>query len=316
MKKSLVIFMHGGGRLGNQLINFGHFIGWIKENLKRVELVNVAFWDYASLFIGTESNPLCRYPNPVSLSVFWRVAQTLQQNRHIDIVRALRCTRVLRYIFRIQAIDRGYNSMDIGGDEFSEKIMSSRVTLLSGWGLRNWDLFEKHQQTIREFFCPAQRFQSTASSFVRSIRHKYDTLVGVLIREDAYRTWAKGKYFFKTSAYVGWMKDVVNMFDSQRVGFIIVSDENQDEREFQGLNYHMATGEKTGSGHYLENLIELSQCHLVMSPPSTFGAWASFMGAKPLLPLLEQNQRLTTNMILSEHIFDARKHPEFSVSVH
>ena len=308
--------MHGGGRLANQLTNFGHFIGWIEENRERVELVNVAFWDYASLFIGTESNPLCRYPNPVNLSVFWRAAQTLQRNKHIDVARALRHRRVLRYIFRIQAIDRGYNPMDIGGDEFSEKIMSSRVTLLSGWGLRNWDLFEKHQQVIREFLCPAQRFQSVASSFVRSIRHKYDTLVGVLIRQDDYRTWKDGKYFFETDVYVDWMKDVVDMFHSQRVGFIIASDEKQDEQEFQGLDYHMATGSINRGGHYLESLIELSQCDLVMSPPSTFSAWAAFMGAKPLLPLLEKNRRLTPNMILSEHIFDARKHPEFSASVH
>ena len=316
--RSLVVFTHGGGRLSNQLINFGHLIAWVEENADSVNLINMAFWKYAGLFRGAELNALCYYPNSVNSDVFWRfldlTGKALRRNYYNS---ADLFMFMLKCVFHAQEIELSYKDhINLGNVEFDEKIMNSRVTLLSGWGPRNWEFFRKHQQTIREFFYPRQDIQRTVSSFIQAIRSQYDILIGVLIRQDDYRHWANGKYFFETDVYVNWMENMLDMFPSQRVGFIIASDEKQDERKFRGINYHMATGAKTGEGHYLENLVELSRCDLVISPPSTFGAWAAFMGAKPLLPLLEQNQRLTTNMILSEHIFDARKHPGFSASLH
>lgn len=321
MKESLAIFRGGGGRFANQLINFGHLIAWAEENPDRFGLINLRFWEYSDLVCGTESNVLCRYPVPVDPAWSERaanaVAKALQKGTCGSGTKLV--GQVLKHLCRFPEIrldDSKCDHVDLGSIEFNDAVAGNRVTVLSGYGFRNWDLFGRHQPKIRDFLLPARRFHEAASSFVRSVRHRYDVLVGVYIRQDDYRIWRDGEYFFETGAYVDRMKDVVNMFPSQVVGFIVASDEVQDEGDFRAFDFHMATGNKAGPGHYLENMVELSLCDLVMSPPSTFGAWAAFLRNKPLLPICEPNVRLDGNMVLRGNILDACKHPRFSDAVH
>ncbi len=153
-------------------------------------------------------------------------------------------------------------------------------------GPRNWELFSEHQQTIRDFFVPVPPFTQRAQAFIDTLRDlSYDMLVGVLIRQTDYRNWNGGKYFFTTSQYTDWMKQILDLFPAKNIGFIVASDEQQKPSAFQGLNLHFTSGSVNCGGHYLESLLELSACDLIASPPSTFSAWASFMGNKPLLPL-------------------------------
>ena len=42
---STVIFTHGGGRFGNQLLQFGHLIA-LTEDQRHLSLVNCSFWPY------------------------------------------------------------------------------------------------------------------------------------------------------------------------------------------------------------------------------------------------------------------------------
>ena len=319
MNKQVAIFTHGGGRLGNQLLNFSHLIGWVEENQEKVELINMAFWKYAGLFQGTESNLLCMYPVMSDANSLVKagqsIARILQKNRYGNGTRTIR--RLLKYVFRIPSIERNDTQtpyIDIGDESFNSRVMGHRVILIGGWGLRNWRLFAKHQEKVREFLAPARLYEVTASSFIETLRHKYELLIGVWIRQDDYRIWENGKYFFETDVYISWMKNVLHLFRNRQVGFVVASSDQQLPDRFKGLDCHMATGEMTGRGHFFESLVELSLCDLVMSPPSTYGAWAAFMRNKPLLPLLDRNQDIDTRMILPD-IFQASQHPEFSRAV-
>ncbi len=50
MKKNLIIFTHGGGRLANQLTNFAHLFAFWSENKEEFDVINLAFGPYAELF--------------------------------------------------------------------------------------------------------------------------------------------------------------------------------------------------------------------------------------------------------------------------
>ncbi len=83
----------------------------------------------------------------------------------------------------------------------------------------------------------------------------------------------------------------------------------------QTANVNFATGIAVGKGHYLESMAELSQCDMIMTPPSTFGVWAAFLGDIPILPLCDPSQVVSKQNLLYNNIFDAVFHPEMSVLV-
>jgi len=322
MHEPTVIFLYGGGRLANQLLNFSHLIAWSAENQNKFNIFSVPFWPYASLFTGTSKNRFCRYPMRYSAH---SIADQLYSKAAVKVMnldpygsgeKILKVVaQVLKgcgqHLIRIEFP----NTVELGCEEFDSCVKARRFSFLGGWGFRNWSLVDKHQEVVRNFFQPEHNFQQTAQSFMQRVRGECDYVIGVLIRQSDYQLWLDGRYFFPTSVYVDWMKEINEWFPGQRIGFVITSDEIQDEQQFDGLKYWFATGAKQSRGHYLESVIELSKCDLIMSPPSTFSAWAAFMGNCPLLTLAEPGRSLDPTMLMHNHIIDARLHPHFSRSV-
>ena len=57
-----VIYTHGGGRLGNQVLRFAHWMAWALEHAGEVEVLNFAFWPYARDFETWRAHPGCVFP--------------------------------------------------------------------------------------------------------------------------------------------------------------------------------------------------------------------------------------------------------------
>jgi hypothetical protein len=89
------------------------------------------------------------------------------------------------------------------------------VTLLAGWPIRSWPLFEKHQNEIRRFFAVNRAYKDNADSFVARVREQKRLLIGVLMRQDDYRIWNDGKYFFSSEQYADWMMQLTRIFQGQ-----------------------------------------------------------------------------------------------------
>jgi hypothetical protein len=321
-----VIYVYGGGRLGNQLLNFAHLVAWSADSGNVITVYHVPFWPYASFFAGTSDNRLCRYPRP--------------SGRTPSIVKVL-AHGVAAFGARVLQLDplgSGHGitkpladmatklgtptimapypqQIDLVDVQLREAVYGHSVTLFAGWGFRNWELLVKHQATVRTFFRPMMRYTQIAERFIASLRQQCDILIGVLIRQTDYRQWREGKYFFPTEIYACWMKDIQSWYPAKRVGFVISSDEIQDLSLFSDLNIWLTTGTKPMNGHYFESIVELSMCDLIVSPPSTFSIWAAFAGERPLLPLVNIHQNPTPESVMHGHLFDARLHPQFSESV-
>ena len=59
-----IIYTHGGGRLGNQIIRYAHWMAWAQAQAEPVEVVNVAFWPHANFFSEWQQHPGCMFPGP------------------------------------------------------------------------------------------------------------------------------------------------------------------------------------------------------------------------------------------------------------
>lgn len=319
----LLLFTDGGGRLANQLLNFSHLIAWMLEHPSSGKLVNLAFIPYGSFFVGTSAHPFCHYPtsnhHPQNVTSPGRLMRRVVRRFLANDVNRIRSVKLLRYLltslFGVPSHELytrdPYNLSQLCSDD---EFWSQRVILLSGWGPREWSTLEKHAMEVRNFLRPIDAFLRPALEYTSQIRnqHEYEILIGVLIRQTDYRTWNDGRYFFEYSTYATWMKAIAQHFAPSRVGFVIASDEYQPNENSDSIETHFATGSINHGGHYMESLVQLSLCDFILTPPSTFSGWAAFMGDIPLIPLTSETPVIS---FLSNHLFDARHHPDFSVAV-
>ncbi|MCZ8117885.1 MAG: alpha-1,2-fucosyltransferase [Microcystis sp. LE18-22.4A] len=334
--KNLIIFTHGGGRFANQLFSYAHLIAFLAENDYKYDLINLAFWPYAHLLENTSKNLACTFPTKHKQ---WQALQKLKDILQFLPDKISNSSRIRNNIARflynyasfapdIQSIiaqdvsglkdipGKQKDKFDLNNSDDVDLLNLAKVTLLAGWKVRSWPLVEKHQETVRDCLALKESHTATATKFTQELRQKYDYLIGVLIRHYDYRFMLEGKYFFETQQYINWIQQAQDLLGtSSKVGFVIASDEPQDFELFKHLNVHFATGIAGGKGHYLESMAELSQCDMIMTPPSTFGVWAAFLGDLPILPLYALSQVISNQDLLYNNIFDAIAHPEMSVLV-
>lgn len=318
-----VIYTHGGGRLGNQVIRAAHWIAWVRSQAASVEVVNLAFWPFAPLFEVWGEHPGCAFPLRTGGADRWarrRAALPAGLQRVLENRR--RWPRAVQASGRLlpgwQAIDLDIardQALDLDDPAFLGRVTRRRVTTLAGWRVATWRQVAAQEAELRAYFRPAEPFRRVAETFISGLRGRYDRLIGVFIRQTDYREWHEGRFRFETGRYAGWMRELLALHPGQRVGFVVASECAQDAVEFTGLPVHFATGLPGQGGHWFESWIELSRCDVVVSPPSTFSATAAFLGARPLWPVLASDQTLAFDQVIADGMIGAARHPVFSLAV-
>jgi len=316
-----IIYTRGGGRFANQLMSFGHLIALAEEH-PDLQIIDYAFWPYADLCTGTEANPSCAYPPrpgptvgtrlmSVARRLIWRRRRAAMHNIVGLIMNKVRPRRLIDYS---GLPGDGSVVIQLGGEEFLDLVRRRKTALLAGWFLRDWTLLEKHQDVVRRFLAPAERFRRVAEPFIADVRKRHDVLVGLLIRQDDYLLWGNGRFFFTTAQYRTFISQLRNRF-GPRAAILIATDEVQPPGAYDDLGVTFCTGEKAGPGHYQESLAELSMCDVLVSVPSTFAAWAAFFGNRPILPISTAEDNLTEVPLLPRNLLDAWRHPAFRHSL-
>lgn len=318
-----IIYTHGAGRLGNQVIRFAHWIAWVRANRGSVEVLNFSFWPYAHYFAAWQESPGCVFPLRGGWPdrwARWRAALpgpllrfAEERSRSFRVVQGLGGK-----IPGSQAIALDVPAgeiLDLDEAAFLERVTARRVTTLSGWRIASWRLVAEQQDELRKLFRPAETFAEPARNFIRRVRAEHDLVIGVLIRQSDYRVWDDGRFFYSSARYAAWIREAVALHPGRRVAFVVASEEAQDPAVFAGLPVYFATGNPGAGGHWVQNWIELAECDVIMSPPSTFSATAAFLGDAPLWPLVALEQKLALDQVVPDGMIGAAHHPIFSRSV-
>jgi hypothetical protein len=318
-----IIYTHGGGRLGNQVIRAAHWIAWVRSQTASVEVVNLAFWPFASLFEVWGEHPGCVFPLRPGGADRWARRfdalpaglQSVFENRRRGPCAVQSAGRLLP---GWQAIDLNIaqgEALDLDSPAFLGRVTRRPVTTIAGWRIATWKQVAAQEIELRSYFRPAAAFRRAAESFVTGLRDRYDRLFGVFIRQTDYREWYDGRFLFETGRYADWMRELVELNRGQRVGFVVASESAQDAAVFSGLPVHFATGVAGQGGHWFESWIELSLCDVIVSPPSTFSATAAFLGDRPLWPVLARDQTMAFDQVMMDGMVGAARHPIFSLAV-
>lgn len=329
----IVIYTRGGGRLGNQLLNYANLLAFSLEH-QNIDVLDLAFIPYKREY-GNDEMHLATVNSTSLPRVFKHIIRYGWENRlvkHIlgygslDRFRVQTLHRLADNCSNSQSIIGGHphTGYQIPGEDLEElplsheathqKLRSREISVVAGWGVRGWDLVQKHHKKIRPRMQPGESYLSAARSYVSELRENYDILVGVLVRQRDYRSWNEGEYFFESKQYKRYLSAYTNEYPGEKVGFLIASDEEQSAEIFRDEQYNFATGEAVGPNHYLESFVELSLCDAVLTPPSTFSTMAAFIGDVPLVPLYH-GVLLNGWTHLNQPLLQSLEHPEMGQSV-
>lgn len=316
-----LIYTHGGGRLGNQVLRFAHWMAWALEHPGEVEILNLSFWPQAEYFAEWREHPACVFPARANgLDPVARLRRAFPEwiTRRLDwrVQRAVHARGRNRPGWQAVTLDDvAAESIDLAGPDFLARVKRQRVTTCAGWKIAGWDLLAKHQAAVRGHFRVAEPHAASARVFIAALRERHDLVIGVLVRQSDYREWDDGRFYFSTELYAGWIRQLVDLHPGRRVAVVIASEEEQDVRLFKDLPVHLATGNPGTGGHWFDKWVELSLCDLVLTPPSTFSATAAFVGQVPLWPLVKADQTLALDQIIPDGMIGAARHLVFSRAV-
>jgi hypothetical protein len=285
------------GRLCNRLFNTAHILALAIENDQT--FVNLSFYDYAEHFPATQNDILCRYPVQKGFLKKNKAVSGILYNLSYNFA------YFLYYLSRlgvkgtwlglsiVRPVKKKHNHLIADVEltalplDFAKK---PQAVFFQGWNLRCSGLVQKHANKIREYFKPADSYQSKVGDFVKEHRKGNDLLVGVVVRHGDYRLYLGGKYFYQREAYLSWMEQMQGLFPGEKIKFLIFSDEEQDTELFKqaGIDFFFR------SGHMIENLYSLAECDYIITAPSTYGLWASFYGKTPYVFLTDANQLISS----------------------
>jgi hypothetical protein len=323
MRKPLVIYTHGAGRLGNQVLRFLHWIAWVRANEGAVDVLDLAFWQTAQYFSVWSEHPGCVFP--VRTGGADRLARLLamlpepvlrfSDNRWL-VQRAVH--RLGKTWPRGQAIrlnDQAGEQIELEGPQFLLRVQDRPLTTCAGWRIACWNYVAEQQNELRAWFRPAAQWRTRGEEFISKLRTKHDLVVGMQIRQTDYRIWHDGRFCFPTSQYARWIRQLLDLHPGKNVVVVIASEAWQDPQELAGLPYVFAPGARNLAGHWFDSFVALSLCDFVVCPPSTFSATAAFVGRTALLPITSGDQELTLRDMLPDALIDGARHPIFSLAV-
>jgi hypothetical protein len=164
---------------------------------------------------------------------------------------------------------------------------SKRIKFLSGWLLRDYASLSKHKDYIKNIFRFDEETITNSRQKISNIRTDNSLLIGIHIRRDDYRYYLDGKYFYDDNVYLEKIKQMRTInHDNKNIHFIICTNDT-DFIKSKNINGPDIT---YNQGNKESDLYVLSQCDLIIGPPSTFSGWASFYGSVPLNYIMHKDQ--------------------------
>jgi hypothetical protein len=276
----MIVIASRPGQLGNLLIVYSNLLAYCREH--GIRLFNPAFFEYNKYFKSDS----------------W-IKATI--NRRLYRV----CYLLARTLVKLKVRNRLITAIHL---DWEDKVdldngplpeLRSAVCFIQGWQFRGNSLLKKHGSYIREIFSPRGEHKKTIDSYFSQHVQPEAVIVGLHIRRGDYERFEEGRYYYSVEQYFEKLTQIIELFASQKVHFIISSNEPLKERleELKEIRYSMAPG------HELLDMYCLARCNYIAGPPSTYSMWASFYGKVPLHMIKDINRRITLPDFMIQETF-------------
>ena len=205
----------------------------------------------------------------------------LSKSRYLffNILNDLRIGKYMCYTFKLD------------GDQeiFRDKIRKSRLLYATGFGFRSIETTKKYKNIYQRMFAPINIQSEKFEPFLN--KSNVQVLLGIHVRRGDYKIWMKGKFLFDDDVYLNVIKDFGRIIGKKIKIIVFTNDGELDTKRYLSLseeNQVFFSKFNAIEDHYL-----MSKCDFLIGPPSTFTAWASFMGEVPLMYIEDPKRNFT-----------------------
>ena len=173
---------------------------------------------------------------------------------------------------------------------FYKMRLSKKIGFYDGWSLRDDNIYYPGvKKDIEYIFKPNRDITYPIDQLFNSIKSPGHIIVGIHLRRGDYKSWFGGKYYFEDDVYSQYMQQIVHLYPEKNVSFYFSTNEKLHDSLFR--KYDIIEKPLNSAP---ADLYALSQCDLIIGPPSTFSRWASFIGNVPLCIIYNANMVLTS----------------------
>ena len=289
MIKKIVILQTSGNELANQLWNYASIYAYTLE--RGYTLENPSFFEYGNYFTMPAPNPLFKaaFFNPFTNYTARKSAPRRKIWRKLYFWYA----RTVLWFFGEHSI--AYKDPDNkpyylppttkkSPGKLGELEKEERDIYFDSWLFRNPVGLEKYRKEIKEYFRPREDIDSFALSQIKDLRTRYQTIVGIHIRQGDYEVWRGGAYFIAQQRVREIIDEYLSVFgkNKEQTCFVVTSDGPVEEKYFSGLNTVVS------KGNAVTDLFLLASTDIIIGSNSTFGAFASYYGNIPFVVMQKE----------------------------
>jgi hypothetical protein len=272
-----IILTHGGGRFGNQLINYLHLTacGLEYNNIRIKQL------------------PLYDYLNPINensvvsdgVIVPLLIVSDAKRNRMPKLIKrifqnsSIRLLHIFGYLSPSQSSiiigEMGNNIGYLAGNKtpaftFSDGFIKSLngKAILAGWGFRNWNLVDKWRGVIAANLLNTLKLKDSGVNGIT---------LGVHIRGTDFKEHADGQLYFNDQLWVDSVKNIREKIKVDKVVFM--SDDVKQWNDITGghKDYYISKGSAGKSGDMYDAFSDLLHCDYILTAGSTFALMAAWI---------------------------------------
>lgn len=250
----------------NRIFTFAHLIGFAAEH--GLTVLNPGFLPYADEFEGSRTGLVAQFPIRTDRVYPQRLRVAASQSYRFS-------ARVLRKLCPQRVIESGeFDELQLNTPQTRGRL-SKRTMFVSGLYLLDSASFQKHEQSIRDYFRPIKPVRDEVDTAIQRARTAGDIIVGVHIRQGDYAQHYHGLLYYTSEEYANLVSQVERLFPQQRVHFVICSNRPQPPELFSSFSWQPGPGSAVG------DLYTLAACDYIVGAASTYSQWASFYGNVP-----------------------------------
>jgi len=266
------------GQMCNCLWSYSPFIALAKENNVKVALPH--FYKYADLFVNLNKDdhmivkvPSNQFGAANILYYFYKVTVKL--------------SKIFSKLLDLSKISIFINFLQWERESWSNEVLLKKNALVfaGSWNCeKDNDALLRNKKYILNLFKPDEDCLQSVDQVFAKLKQDFDLVIGLHVRRGDYKNFLDGRYYFGDQTYANFVKQLVEQVPGRRVVTYIASNEHIDMSNFDGLAVHYVPDSPP-----LTDLESLGRCDYILGPPSTFSMWASFVGDKPLLFLMNKS---------------------------
>ncbi|KAA2238922.1 hypothetical protein F0L74_22160 [Chitinophaga agrisoli] len=167
------------------------------------------------------------------------------------------------------------------------QLLRGRKLFCEGWFFRSIETVPKYRQLYQHLFDPAIDKQALRDKYLQRTSPD-EVILALHIRRGDYKEFYNGVFYFEDDTYLEKISQFKASIGKPCKVIIFTNDDALDKELYIRTFGNVTISDNpVVADHYL-----MSQCDYILGPASSFTYWASYIGEKPFMHLLDKKDEV------------------------